>query len=192
MRRMLFALLLSMLAAMVFVSVALAKPIDGTGEPDTIIGTPQADLIKGLSDIDRVYAIGGDDVVYGNAGGDRLVGDNLPEAVREEQGFTGEIGLPGDDELFGGKGADRLFGNEGDDILNAGQEDTARYDELTGGRGEVGGTDVFWVDDHSFQAYAQGRIPNHKNADVILDLQEGEEIHNVDVEGAAPIIWPPS
>jgi Ca2+-binding RTX toxin-like protein len=192
-----------MLAAIVFAGVALAAELTGTEGRETIIGTADADTISALGADDKVYAIGGGerldanndpvyDVVRGQAGGDRPVGDNLPAEVREKLGFTGEIGVAGNDKLFGGKGPDRLFGNEGDDILNAGQEEIARHDELTGGRGEAGGKDVFWVDDASFKVYASGQKPTAQDADVILDLQEGEEIHNVDVEGAEPIIWPPS
>jgi Ca2+-binding RTX toxin-like protein len=150
---MLFALLLGVLAALVFAGVALAADVNTpTKDADKIIGTNDADNIAALEGNDRVWAIGGGagtdadgkpvyDVVSGGGGSDTLYGDADPSKALKEDGtlvftktglknrsFTG-AGIPGQDELRGNQGNDLLYGNEENDKLIGGMGSDVLYGE---------------------------------------------------------------
>jgi len=119
----------------------------GTSDSDNITGTTGDDTIDSDPGNDRVSALAGNDTVLAGLGRDRVF---LAEGIDTTDGESGNDvihGGPGDDgrlfstdfsflNLEGAEDSDVVYGEEGDDLIDAAEHDTAgSVDRSIGGAG---------------------------------------------------------
>ncbi len=112
--------------ALLGVSFATAKLINGTSGPDTLRGTGRGDRIAGREGNDSINGRGGHDRLNGGDGSDRVIGGPATDRIRGGKGSDRIRGGGGGDELFGGRGRDEfntrngvLLGSPGNDVIHA-------------------------------------------------------------------------
>jgi Ca2+-binding RTX toxin-like protein len=146
--------------------------LDGGSGNDTINGGDGIDTVTYASSTDNTTVElgrgkaakdghGGSDTLIsienatGSALNDIIIGSNIANVLRGEDGHDIIDGLDGNDTLYGGDGHDHLRGGAGNDVLIGGNG----VDTLVGGAGN----DIFWFS------------PYPETSDVILDFAPGAD-----------------
>ncbi len=106
------------------------------GDGDTNPGS-ESDLLLGEGDNDTLIGDPGPDLLDGGAGGDDLFGDDLFEDGGASGAGDHLTGGPGDDFVDGGPGGDLIVADQGDDLIDAGENlatgpDVLDYDAAPG------------------------------------------------------------
>ncbi len=110
----------------------IENAVGGSGN-DTITGNELDNTLSGNAGADMIYGGMGSDEILGGSGNDQL----YASAVGENYFGTDEIrGGSGNDEIFGSNGRNKLYGDDGNDIINGGNDwVTSDVDYLFGGNG---------------------------------------------------------
>jgi RTX calcium-binding nonapeptide repeat (4 copies) len=110
--------------------------LSGTDEPDRLAGENSEDEVRGLGAADTLLGGYGSDVIYGGPGDDELYGGGLV-GLEHYRDWSKDVihGGPGRDYLDGDGGEDVLRSGDGNDLLNA-TEDQGRPDRLYCGEGK--------------------------------------------------------